>query len=203
LAKSFIKDNFVLVVGLTLPVLLIVGFMVASNLPQGLSDPPKYDLVFSTTDYPPNANNIPVSVRLVVKDGVLKAQYVRTAMGPNNYSYNSWKKLYIYDAKSQKVRQLTFGFPVDMENITGTREETVDATKDMKLETTLQSPDGYELSYDGYSHSGLLNEMFWGGGYSHEPRLKKGGSSVRLATSDGSSPFYYGNIEFIGWARSR
>ena len=153
----FLKDNFVLVVGLTLPVLLIVGFMVASNLPQGLSDPPKYDLVFSTTDYPPNANNIPVSVQLVVKDGSLKAQYVRTALGQNSYPYNTWKKLYIYDAKSQKVRQLTFGFPADIDGIAGTKLETVDATKDMRLDTTLQSPDGYELSYDGCSHSGLFN----------------------------------------------
>ena len=190
--------------GLALPVLLIVGFMVATNLPQGLSDPPKYDLVFSTTEYPPNANNIPVSVRLVVKDGVLKAQYVRSAAPPNPYPYNSWKKLYIYDATSQKVRQLTFGFPPDMDQITGSKEETVEATKDLKLDTTLQSPDGYEVSYDGYSHSGLLNEMFWGGGYSHEPRLKKGSSSVRLTPGDGSSPFSYGSIEFIGWAtRSR
>jgi hypothetical protein len=87
--KSFFKENFVLMVGLALPVLLIVGFMLASNLPQVLSDPPRYDLVFSPTDYPPNATNIPVSVRLVVKDGVLKAQYARTGVAPGNYPRRS------------------------------------------------------------------------------------------------------------------
>src|SRR3954462_9765660 len=154
--------------------------MVASNLPQTLSNPPKYDLVFSTTDYPSNANNIPVSVRLVVKDGVLQAQYVRTVAIPGAVPYNNiWKKLFIYDAKTQKVRQLTFGFPVDMDKIDRTREETVEATKALKLDTTLQAPDGYEIAYDGYSHSGLLNEVFWGSSYAHEPRLKKGSSSVR------------------------
>ena len=199
--KSFFKENFVLLVGLALPVLLIVGFMLASSLPQVLSDPPKYDFVFSTTDYPPNANSIPVSVRLVVKDGVLKAQYARTGVTPGNYPYNSWKKLYIYEAKPQKVRQLTFGFPTDMDKIEGTKEETVEATKDMRLDTTLQSPDGYELSYDGYSRSGLLNEVFWGGGrYSSEPRLKRGSSSVRLTTGDGRTYFSYSSVEFVGWA---
>ena len=198
--QGFFKKNFVLVIGLALPVLLIVGFMVATNLPQTLSDPPKYDFVFSTTDYPPNANNIPVSVRLVVKDGLLKAQYVHTPTAPGAYPYNSWKKLFIYDAKLQKVRQLTFGFPADMEQIEGTREETVEATKNLKLDTTLQSPDGYELAYDGYSHSGLLNDVFWGGGYSHEPRLRKGSSSVRLSSGDGNSSFSYGSVEFVGWA---
>ena len=200
---KFFKDNFVLVIGLTLPVLLIVGFMVATNLPQTLSDPPKYDLVFSTIDYPPNANTIPVSVRFVVRDGVLKAQYVRTPVAPGGYPYNAWKKLYIYDAKSRKVRQLTFGFPPDMDKIAGTTEEIVEATRDLRLNTTLQSPDGYEISYDGYSHSGLLNEVFWGGSYSHEPQLKKGSSSVRLTTGDGNTSFYYGSIEFIGWATGR
>jgi hypothetical protein len=156
--------------------------------------------VFSTTEYSPNSNTIPVSVRFVVKDGVLKAQYLRTAVPANPYPYNNWKKLYIYDAKSEKVRQLTFGFPSDMDQIVGSREETVDATKDLKLDTTLQSPDGYEVSYDGYSNSGLLNDMFWGGGYSHEPRLKKGSSSVRLTPGDGRSSFSYASIEFIGWA---
>jgi hypothetical protein len=202
-AQSFFKKNFVLIVGLTLPVLLIVGFMVATNLPQTLSDPPKYDLVFSTTDYPPNANNIPVSARLMVKDGVLKAQYVRTPVPPGGYPYNTWKKLFIYDAKSRKVRQLTFGFPPDMEAIEGTREETVEATKDLKLDTTLQSPDGYQIAYDGYSHSGLLNEVFWGGGYSNEPRLKRGSSSVRLAPGDNASSFSYGTVEFVGWVTAR
>jgi hypothetical protein len=177
--KNFFKDNFVLIVGLALPVLLIVGFMLASSLPQVLSDPPKHDLVFSTTDYPPNANNIPVSVRFIVDDGVLKAQYVRTAVAPNNYSYNSWKRLYLYEANRQKVRQLTFGFPADMDGITGTKEQIVEATKDMRLDTTLQSPDGYELSYDGYTRSGLL--------------------SVRLTTGDGNTYFSYGDVQFVGW----
>jgi hypothetical protein len=180
-----------------------VGFLVASNLPESLSDPPKYDLVFATTDYPPNANSIPVSVRLVVKDGTLKAQYVRTIVAPGTYPYNTWKKLFIYDATTRKVRQLTFGFPADMDAIEGTREETVEATKDLKLDTTLQSPDGYEIAYDGYSHSGLLNEVFWGGGYAHEPRLKKGASSVRLTPGDGNTSFSYGNVEFVGWATGK
>ena len=33
-APTFVKKNFVLIVGLTLPVLLIVSFMIAANLPE-------------------------------------------------------------------------------------------------------------------------------------------------------------------------
>lgn len=197
-SKNFIKDNFVLIVGLALPVLLMFGFMLASSLPNTLSDPPKYDLVFSIPDNS-GAASIPLNVKLIVKDGVLKAQYIKSSATPPGYAYNNWKKLYIYEAKTQKVRELAFGFPADMDKMTGTTEETLEATQGLKLDTTLQSPDGYELSYDGYSHSGLLNEVFWGGGYSREPRLRKGNASIKLTTGDNRTYFYYSNVEFIGW----
>ena len=38
---KFLKDNFVLVVGLTLPILLMIGFIGFSTLPRSLSDPPR------------------------------------------------------------------------------------------------------------------------------------------------------------------
>ena len=37
--------------------------------------------------------------------------------------------------------------------------------------------DGYELSHDNGSRSGLINEIFWGGSYSNEYRLRKGSSN--------------------------
>ena len=49
---KFIRENLVLVIGLTVPVLLMAGFMAVSALPDRLSDPPQYDLVFTTNEYP-------------------------------------------------------------------------------------------------------------------------------------------------------
>ncbi len=195
--KAFLKRNFVLVIGLTLPVALMAGFMLASGIPQTLSDPPRYDLIFSTLDYSAGVNGVPVSVRLVVRDGVLKAQYTKTGPQPGGYVNNVWKKLYLYEAGSRQVRQLTFGYPADMDQIQGTREDSVEATRGLKLDTSLRSPDGYELSYDTRSRSGLLNEVFWGGGYASEPRLRKGSSSVRLIGDDRT--YLYSGVEFVGW----
>jgi hypothetical protein len=195
-ARRFIKENFVLIVGLALPVLLMIGFMIFATLPQAVSDPPQYDLVFSTTDYNAAQGNLPVSVNFVVRDGKLYAQYV--AYNPPGSYGNQWLKLYRYEAATGKVRQLTFGYPQGMDAIPGAREELVAATQDLTLDTTLEAPDGYQLSYEGYSRSGLFNDLFWRGGYSNEPRLRRGASSVRLA-SDDSNTLYYGNVQFIGW----
>lgn len=199
----FLKENFALIVGLTLPVLLMAGFMVAANLPSTLSDPPQYDLIFAVADYPANLQSLPVSVRLVVRDGVLKGQYTKNTPAPGNvYVGGPWKKLYRYQAGPQTVRELSFGFPPDTEAITGTREDTVEATADLTLDTTLRSPDGYELTYGNTGRSGLLTDLFWSS-YSTEPRLRKGSSSVRLTTGDSRTYFYAGNVEFIGWVTAK
>ena len=195
--RDFVKANMVLLVGLTLPVLLVAGFLIASNLPQRLGEPPRYGLVFAVADFSPASQGIPVSVRLVVRDGSLTAQYVRTAPVPSGYVSNPWKKLYLYDAATQRVRELPFGLPSDINAIEGTREEVVEATRGLKLATTLRAPDGYELTYGRGSRSGLLNDIFWGGGYSNEPRLQKGGSSYPLLNRQGA--YSYASAEFVGW----
>ena len=195
--KGFVKANLVLVVGLALPVVLMAGFLVASSLPQRMADPPKYSLVFAVTEFSQGVSGIPVSVSFVVQDGVLKAQYIKLPPQPPGYVNNAWKKLYLYDAATQKVQQLSFGFPPNMDAIEGTVVETVEATRTMRLNTTLQSPDGYELSRDGGSRSGLINEIFWGGGYSNDYRLRKGSSSIRLPLASSNVP--YGSVEFVGW----
>ena len=126
---KFVRDNLVLVIGVTLPVLLMAGFLLASALPDSLAEPPKYDLRFSTDDYP--SASIPVTVRLVVKDGALVAQYTRP---PNQTgSFGLWKKLYIYEASSRRVRQLSFGLPADKATIEGTREEPVVSAAGLRL----------------------------------------------------------------------
>jgi hypothetical protein len=193
---KFVKNNLVLVVGLTLPILLMAGFLAVSVLPD-LSDPPKYELVFSSQDYP--STPIPINLRLVVKDGVLVAQYAKP---PGQQSaVSGWKKLFVYEASSRRVRQLTFGLPPDMAAIEGMREEPVASAAGLKLDTTLQSPDGYELSFGNRRSGGLMLEIF-GGSRSYEPRLRKGGHSVPI-TAGGGDPFGYGGAEFIGWVTGR
>lgn len=196
-STNFIKQNFALVLGLALPALLMVFFLASTMIPQTLSDPPKYDLVFAVHDYPNNYQS-PVNVKLIVKDGTLTAQYTKIAPNTPNYYYNGWKKLYLYNASTQKVRELTFGYPPEPEKIEGMREEPVEAAKGLKLSTEVESPDGYSLSHEGRSRSGLFNEIFWNGGYSSEARLRKGASSVKLMGPNDRT-YYYGSIEFIGW----
>ena len=196
---KFLKDNLVLVVGLTLPVLLMAGFLAVSALPDR-TDPPKYDFVFSTQDYP--SSLIPITVRLLVKDHVLVAQYTKLPSAPAGYASAGWRKLYLYDAGSRTVRQLEFGFPPDLAALEGTREEPVAAAAGMTLDPALRSPDGYELSFGDRRGGGLLLEMF-GGSRAYEPRLRKDGRSVPISAG-GREPFgFNSDIEFLGWVTAK
>jgi len=194
---KFVRENLVLVVGLTVPVLLMAGFLAVSALPDRLSDPPQYDLVFSTNDYP--STPVPINVRLIVKDGALVAQYTRPP--GQQGSFGVWKKLFLYEASSRRVRQLTFGFPPDMTAIEGTREESVASAMGLVLDTTLQSPDGYELASGDRRGGGLLLELF-GGSRGYEARLRRGSRSVPIAPGGGAA-FDYGSVEFVGWVKAR
>lgn len=195
---NFIKKNFILILGIALPVLMMAFFFVSATLPQINGTPPKYDMIFSTHDYS-GGRKFPVTVNVFVKDGVLKAQYTRNK---DMSGYGNWVKIYIYEAKTQKLRELPLPIPEDSETIAETRTDIVEATKDLKIDTAQEAPDGYALSYDGYSRSGLVGELFWGGRHSREPRLRnKDGGSVKMGPVADGRRFYYGEVSFLGWVK--
>jgi hypothetical protein len=193
---KFVKENLVLLAGIALPVLMMVGFLLASSLPQ-TGDPPQYDLVFFVDDYASNTgNNLPVTVNLVVRDGTLVAQYLPVTAGS---SYGYWKKIYRYEAATQTVRAIPFPFPADLSTITGLREEPVAGLESARLDTRLQAPDGYELGGDDYRGNGLLGDLFWRPSGA-SPRLRNGTSSVPLELGTDTSYYYSSsNIQFLGW----
>lgn len=194
--KNFFKDNFVLVIGLALPVVIMIAFMVMSSLPQTMEDPPKYDLIFSTPEWQYN-QNAPVSARLFVKNGTLMAQYTKNPSAQS--SGTQWHKLYRYEAATKTVRELPFGYPDGADEIEKMREEPVEATKDLTLNTVTTSPDGYVLTNESTSRGGLVNELIFDFDRDRNyMKLRKGMASVKLMTGDGT-PFYYGNANFIGW----
>ena len=49
--KKFIRENLVLVMGVSLPVLLVILFFLTSVLPKSLAEPPQHDLLFSVPRY--------------------------------------------------------------------------------------------------------------------------------------------------------
>ena len=191
--KNFIKENFVLVVGLALPVLLIVLFFVASVLPKSMAVPPQYEMLFTSSRYD-YQNQPSYNVDFFIKDGALKARVSKNKQPGQNYT---WKKLMAYDGKTQSVHEISYDTSKIGDVPDGT-EIVFDEFKNMKVDSNNKAPDGYEFDNSGYGSGGLVTELF-AGGYNHNSaRVSKGAVAFKIPNNTGSNYYYY-DVQFLGW----
>lgn len=189
--RNFIKENLVLVIGLSLPILLIVLFFLATVVPKSLGMPPQYEMLFTTVKY--EYENSPVYlVDFKVVNHQLMAKVKKN--DDKNRTYNS-KKLMAYNAKTETVREITIDLAKAAE--ANTNEVVLAETKDLKIDASVVSPDGYQLDGSRYSSSGLIGGLFGGGSHNSGYRLKKG--AVAYKVEPAQSNYYYSDFQFVGW----
>ena len=187
--KNWIKENLVLVIGLTLPLLLIVLFFVATVIPKAFGTPPQYEMLFTTVRYD-YQNPSEYQLDFFVKDQHLVVRSKKNQ--DKNNSYNG-KRLMVYDGKTESVREIA----IDTSKFSDGSEVILEETKHITIDTASVSPDGYMLDGHNYSGSGLLGGLF-GGGYRNSGfRVKKGGVGYKIPNTQ--QDYYYNQVQFIGW----
>jgi len=124
--KNFIKENLVLVIGLTLPLLLILLFFVATVIPKSMGTPPQYEMLFTTMNYDYQIKP-DYLLDFSVKDKHLMVK-AKKNNGKNN-NYNA-KKLMAYDAKTESAREIA----IDTSKFTNGSEVILEETKDMTID---------------------------------------------------------------------
>jgi len=190
--KNFVKENLVLVVGLTLPVLLIVLFFVATVIPKSMGTPPQYEMLFTTARYE-YQNPSDFQFEFVVKDKRLMVKAKKNEAINRNYNTN---KLMAYDGKTETIREITLDI-AKVGVIAANGAVVLEETKNMSIDTSSVSPDGYVLEGPNYGGSGLLGGLFGGGYRNSGYRIKKGGIGYKLPNVQ---PYdYYNQVQFIGW----
>ncbi len=188
---DFIKKNTVLVIGLTLPILLIALFFVASVLPKSMATPPQYEMLFSVSRYD-SQNSSPYKVNFVVKAGVLNARIIKK--DSKNFDFST-SKLMAYDGKTDSVHEIVFDIS-KLGDVTESAEIILDETKNMRIDTTGKAPDGYVFEGSSRGSGGLATELFWG--YRGAVyRVKKGAVGYKIPHNLGNR--YYSDVQFIGW----
>ncbi len=191
--KNFVKENLVLVVGLTLPLLLILLFFVASVIPKVFSAPPQYEMLFTTSRYDYQS---PHDYRLdfLVKNQKLIVK-VRKIDTKERMSYDT-KLLMAYDGKTETVREIN----VDMTQAAAVgdgNEAVLQETSSWLIDESRVSPDGYVLDGPSYRDGGLVGGIFGGGYHNGGFRLKKGSVGYKIPDTQGA--YYYNQLHFIGW----
>ena len=189
--KKWIKENLVLVIGLSLPILLIVLFFLATVVPKSFGTPPQYGMLFTTLKYE-YENSPTYLVDFKVVNHQLMAKVKKNDDKSRNY--NS-KKLMAYNPKTETVREITIDLAKAAEaNI---NEVVLAETKDLKIDASMVSPDGYQFEGSRYSSNGLIGGLFGGGNYNSGYRLKKGAVAYKVQTSQ--PDYYYSDFKFVGW----
>ena len=187
--QNFLKENFALIIGLGLPVILVLSFLFARYLPQQNDEPPNYELVFSTMRYDTHS---PFHIDFVVKDQKL---YMKLMDKKEHESVNT-RELFIYNAQKQSTRKIHYSLPDHFINLQN--EILIKEFSPYVIDTNSKSPDGYELEPASYRSRGLLGELFGSNAGKHSHRVKKPGGRG-FPISDYGSEFSYSNFSFIGW----
>ena len=190
--KNWIKENLVLAIGLTPPLLLIVLFFLASVLPKSMGTPPQYEMLFSTMKY--EYQQTPDYLfDFKVKDKKLMVSAKKVDDKLNNGSAN---KLMVYDGKTETVREISID-----NTKAGTAASSglivLDETKDLMLDSNAVSPDGYTLDGANYGDGGLVGGLFGGGYRNNGYRVKKGAVAYKMPNMQ--PDYYYSNVQFLGW----
>jgi hypothetical protein len=196
--KEWIKQNFVLAVGISLPLLLIIVFTGSVAIPRLLATPPQHKLVFSVNSYTYSGNGNNYKASYVVEDGVLKLVTDQLKDGRNYYL----PILLVYDGKTDTTQQINVTLPAE---ISGPSKTIVEQTRNMKLDGNIMSPDGYMAdASDGWYSGGLVSEIYGGGWRNNRnkgPRIKKGAATFSIDLPGNNQYYYYGshNFQFLGW----
>lgn len=189
--KNFLKDNVVLVIGLSLPVLLILLFFMATVLPKSSATPPQHGLLFAYVRYDYQSTS-PYNIDFFVKDRALRAR-ISTSENKNS-TYNK-KQLMLYDGKTESVREIVFD-PAQFAKVNNNADVILAETQHLQIDSATSAPDGYRFEGPNYGHGGLIGELF-GGGYRNQLyRVKKGNVAYKIPNTQNT---YYNNLQFLGW----
>lgn len=190
--SNFIKKNFVLVLGIALPALLVAGFMLTAAVPQKLGPKPQYPVIYST--YSGAQDNVPYNVEYIVKEDKL---YARLTARAEQYGSASRRDIYTFDAQKGAVTKIDITLPNDIGD-DKRRDVLVPEFANNTIDKSSKSTDGYTLENGSYRSRGLMGEFFGVGRSRYLDTGLRHENGWMYAIPDHTGN-YYGNIEFIGW----
>lgn len=184
-SNNFLKENVALVIGVSLPVVLVALFWLATFIPRMTVPAPQFDLIFAVDnyDYNPTVNGV---VKFDIIEGKLRAIF----QVDNHQRASNIPRLYYFDVSSGSSRELVLDIPGKPED--GERLKVPEA-ENYRLSKETLAPDGYTFDANYRGGGGLF---FFEAGYRYQGTIKKDGRAVKIPVHDNRYP---GNLRFLGW----
>ena len=174
-----IKKNITLLMGVSIPILMIL-FVAGSIYLPGLFIKPHFNFVYVSGDEPYYYYNN--GYRYFVQNNKLVRNEIKQLENQNYSPLRVESKLYYYDVAKNEAKEISFA---DAQNLS--------------LDSNTKSPDDFEVVYG--SRGGGFFPFFWSVGTDYNARYLKGhnvSKKLNLQLNEGSP---YGNFRFIGWIK--
>ncbi len=192
--STFIKENRVLVAGITMPLLLVALLAYAKTLPAKNVPDPQYKVAYSDQDWS-GLGNISFDID---QDGHLSATFRRNTT-PYQNSNPPKAKIYIYDFKTNSNKE----FEVKISDDDAKKDIVTLSMPELKeyaFSKETSAPDGYIFdSYYYRSHSSLITDIFMSSSHYYGPTIHKDARIIELPTTSNQ---YSGNLQFVGWIKN-
>jgi len=190
---GFLRNNAFLVAAVSLPIVVVAFFLLASAIPRWTVPPPQHDLVFRVGK-PYNQPPPQMTTEFTVRDGQLEATVRRVQ--PNNYA-QPWS-LFVFEHQTLTAKEVPFTLPSTAPAEGESQTLVVDALAGRRIVAEAKAPDGYELRNDSYRGGpGLVGDLFGMRRYDTAAALVNNGRVVPIKLP--SEYQYYLPVTAIGW----
>lgn len=186
---GFLKNNYALVAGILLPLLLVAAFFMIGEARLSTAPDPQHDAVFAKNYTDRSANS---RYKIGLDDGKL---YIRVRPPPAEKPARHQREpvLFVFDHTNRQARKID----IDFDNVVKGKvvDPDLDTLNKNRISSTVLSPDGYKFEYLRRGRGGLIREIF-GSRRRHRSNyaLVKQGRMIPVV---GTEPIW--TAHFIGW----
>jgi len=196
--KAFLKENSVLIIGLSLPLILALLFLVVQFFSNISIAAPQHAVLFTTGNNYSNHGH-----RIYVKNN--QVHYAFNTL-PNNRPNNnlhyerSKPRVFLYNPINNTSKEIS---TPTIESYKENTDIVLTEITAKEILTTFSSPDGYALETSHYRGGNVFTEITGGRRHysNHIINLKKRTKRVpiEIPINQNSYNYYNRNVRFLGW----
>lgn len=190
--RAFFRDNIAVVVGISLPIVVMTFFVVASRLPRSFVEPPQHDLLLLSQNG--RYDSRPVRIDIRIDAGTVRTRMYKSDSASNPAALTmATPRLFRWSHDTQSVHEIVLILPDDINAIQNGDGLVIDELVGRSVSTDMRAPDGYSFQVGGYDR-GFFGVFFDGG--AREPVISKRGATIPLAVPGEAG---YWNVQFLAW----
>ena len=189
----FLRDNVFLVAAVTLPIVVVAFFLLATAIPRWTVPPPAYDLLISASDY--NQANRRITVDFGVRDGKVEATFRPLPAG----GYGQPARLFLWDHTTTSIREIAIELPDNLVEGDPPRAVPVDALAGHQALALVTAPDGYQLQNRSQRGPGIVGELFGMHRYNSEASLENRGRVIPIELPGQFQNIYSPGLNAVAW----